>query len=754
MDETIRRVGAPRAIFESVRSNRGAQYAILASVALIGAIVILRLWTTDLSIPLYYLNRRDTLNADAFIKGMLETGWFYENPSLGRPLGSIAYDYPTFSLVHEVTIRLLLYVVPNPGFVLNLFFVLGFPLTAISAYFALGRLGIAKIPAATVALLYAFLPYRIWRNETHLFYASFYFVPLVVLVVLWVARGERLVEIQFERGRRPRLTIARNGWLALAFCTIVGSDNQYHAFFTGALVICAMGIAYARERLISSILTGFALLGVIFVGLVVNIVPTFIYHIAHASEFTSPFVRFPKEAELYSLSFAQLVLPIENHRLEWLAEIRAFYNRQFTTSINENSSVSLGLIASIGFVALVWNRIRRTEREGRYARLRSDLGGLVLFSFLLGTFGGIGALFSYYVNDNIRAYNRIAPFIGFMAFANVAIFLEALWLRVLRDRPRRAAYGALASAGIVVLGILDQTADASIPDPVRTSAVYAQDGQFVARIEAAVPARSSIYELPFVHFPEAGQGVILPDFTEIIPYLHSKSLRWSYGAFATTEAGLWQAHVDQFSTKRMVESLAIAGFAGIFVFRDGYADAGVSVERALQNVLHDQPIVGGDGHYSFFNLAHLAKTTADRLGPERFAADRESILHPVTADIAAGCSYLERSGQLRFHWCGHDATIVMRNPTPTTRRLHLNFTLATGFPKPSHLTMTTARGTSTINVDSSGATYDGDVDVPSGSSKLRIHSDAEPIVAPDDPRELVFQLRYFKAKDPKSPYPW
>ena len=82
----------PRPRATTMRIGPPVQYAIVAVVALVSAILVLKLWTVDLSIPLYYLARRDTLTADSFMKGMLENGWFYQNDKLGAPLGSIAYN--------------------------------------------------------------------------------------------------------------------------------------------------------------------------------------------------------------------------------------------------------------------------------------------------------------------------------------------------------------------------------------------------------------------------------------------------------------------------------------------------------------------------------------------------------------------------------------------------------------------------------------------------------------------------------------
>ena len=302
-------------------------------------------------------------------------------------------------------------------------------------------------------------------------------------------------------------------------------------------------------------------------------------------------------------------------------------------------------------------------------------------------------------------------------------------------------------------GILDQTPANPTPDPVRTANVFAEDRQFIGQIEGVVAAGSSIYELPYVRFPEAGLVVNMPDYTEMIPYLHSHSLRWSYGAYAGTEAGLWQANLEQLPARRLLPTLLLASFRGIFIFRDGYLDTGAAIERSLSRATGVLPLVSANGHYSFFNLSDLERKTRRRLG-SRFDAERQALLHPVQANVTIGCSYAESSGLLRFHWCGHDATIELRNPMPERRNLRLSFTLATGFPSSSSMTMTSTGNSQTIPVNSSGTTFSGNVDVPSGISKIQLHSDSPPIVAPDDPRELVFQIRYFTAQDPTQPYPW
>jgi phosphoglycerol transferase len=56
----------------------------------------------------------------------------------------------------------------------------------------------------------------------------------------------------------------------------------------------------------------------------------------------------------------------------------------------------------------------------------------------------------------------------------------------------------------------------------------------------------------------------------------------------------------------MVESLADAGFSGIYIDRFGYADGGAAIEQELRAMLATAPIVSRSGRLSFFALGGLS----------------------------------------------------------------------------------------------------------------------------------------------------
>ena len=109
-----------------------------------------------------------------------------------------------------------------------------------------------------------------------------------------------------------------------------------------------------------------------------------------------------------------------------------------------------------------------------------------------------------------------------------------------------------------------------------------------------------IFQLPYMSFPEHGPLDRMTDYDQLMPYLHSSSLRWSYGAMRERDPARWIEAVSAEPTDKLAASVAKAGFAGIYVDRFGYADNGVSIEGQLRAALNTAPISDASGRYLFF----------------------------------------------------------------------------------------------------------------------------------------------------------
>ena len=68
-------------------------------------------------------------------------------------------------------------------------------------------------------------------------------------------------------------------------------------------------------------------------------------------------------------------------------------------------------------------------------------------------------------------------------------------------------------------------------------------------------------------------------------YLHSKTLRWSYSAPRGEQEDKWQQTVAAEPVPELVKSVREAGFAGIYINRDGYEDHAAKLESELASTL-------------------------------------------------------------------------------------------------------------------------------------------------------------------------
>ena len=187
---------------------------------------------------------------------MIENGWYLHNPSVGMPTGLDLHDYPLADNLHFLAMKLLSGLTSNWAVVLNLYFLLTFPLVTVTSLFAFRRFGVADPPAVVGSVLYAFLPYHFLRGEAHLFLAAYYLIPLIVMVLLWICTGKPLFGGGGGDDQPRRRWVSPNAIMSILICLAAGSAGVYCAFFASFLLIIAGGVAFARQRSLRSLLLG------------------------------------------------------------------------------------------------------------------------------------------------------------------------------------------------------------------------------------------------------------------------------------------------------------------------------------------------------------------------------------------------------------------------------------------------------------------------------------------------------------------
>ena len=175
------------------------------------------------------------------------------------------------------------------------------------------------------------------------------------------------------------------------------------------------------------------------------------------------------------------------------------------------------------------------------------------------------------MTPDVRAWNRISVVIAFLSLLAAALLLDSL-VTALAGRRRGAHVGGVLLAGVLVFGVYDQTSDAYIPAYAATARQWHSDSVFVAAIEARLPLGASVFQLPYVPFPEGypqtpvgGPLATYATKYELLRgYLHSSTLRWSYGAMKGRSAD-WAAQLAGQPLSLVTAAAAAGGFDGVWV---------------------------------------------------------------------------------------------------------------------------------------------------------------------------------------------
>ena len=580
-----------------MRKKAIGAYAGATALCLLALFWVMQLWRADLTVPL--MLEGDAFSHNALVKGLLDNGWFLRNRFLGMPTGLDFHDYPIPDNFHLLLIKVMSFWTSDYAFLTNLYYLIGFPLTVITSLFVFRRFDLSYPSSIVGSLLFAFLPYHFRRGTEHLFLASYYLVPLMIMVILWVCLDEPMFSVAEGNGGTQRRWAGSRGMTGIAICVLVASAGVYYAFFAGFFLLVAGVFACCYTRSRRPLLTSGVLLAVLCLAFLVNVSPSILYAYRHGKN-PSALARPAKGAEIYGMRITQLLLPVTGHRIPRVASLKASYNR-WTPMINENDSASLGAIGSCGFLALVgWLIFRRPDMA--HADLFNSLAVLNISAVLLATIGGFGSLFAGAVTAKIRAYNRMSVYIAFFSLLAVVLLLDRLAQRCATSKARSwLVAGALGL--LLPIGILDQTTAQFVRPYEQLKAAYFNDADFVRRIEASVPENAMIVQLPYVPFPEHSPVYRMRDYSHFRGYLHSKTQRWSYGAMKGREGDGWQRQVAAKPLPELVETLTLAGFSGIYVDRFGYADQGAEMEAALSKLLRIEPIESGDRRLVFFNLS-------------------------------------------------------------------------------------------------------------------------------------------------------
>lgn len=634
---------------------------VTAACAAITTIVVstFALQTWDLSLHQPPGLGGDGLFSIEVIKSVTEHGWYLYNPDVGAPFGQDLHDFAvfggdTFSLL---LVKVMGWFAGDPVVVANVYYLATFPLAAISAALVLRAWSVTLPVATAVGTLFAIAPYHFERGFGHLFLSEYFVVPIGAHLALSVLLGRPLF-------RRPRAGEVAARWgvgriaLTVGLCALTAIGGLYYAVFAIILVAFAGLVAATSGRGVGALAPAAACCCIMGGVLVAAAVPNIAYAHSHGSN-EQVGKRQAFESEIYGLKISQMLLPGSRHRISAFAEKRSSYLRK--SPIPSEPGQELGTIGAIGFLGLLGFSLARivgVRRRFVGGELVAGAAVLALLAVLVGTIGGFSALFATLVTPQIRAWNRISIVILFLCLVAVAVAVDRLVVRAARSGgPRRAlVLGVAAAALLLVAGYFDQTNPSELASARAAVRADFDDGHaYIDAVDAAMPPRAMIFQLPYVAFPENPPVNDLKDYEHFRTSMYQTDLRWSYGAMRGRPED-WASHLETVDVAELPRMLGAAGFSGLYVDEFGYADRAVELRSKLVPVLGPPSIVSPSGRFEFYDLRAYAHQQQAEMGDPAWRRLGSSVLHPL--DISYHGFYgVERTADETWRWMPRRASI-------------------------------------------------------------------------------------------------
>jgi hypothetical protein len=616
------------------------------AAATIGLLVVtLRLWEANLRVPFVY-NATDqpplAYAPDApyylmLTKGLVDHGSYLRIPNLGWPFSLQLYDNPESGDNLQLgLLRGLGFVLRDAVLTVNVYYIFTFVAVALAAWFVLRRLGVSRLVAAVVAIVYSFLPYHFARGEAHLLLSGYFMVPIATLLILQVLSDDPPFTARRE-SPEPRWRIAlwsRRAVPWLLACTALGSTGPYYAFFAVLLLASAVAVDLVARRSWRRAASGVIAAALVLVVLLLNLSPSFLYWFSHGQN-DQAIPRGISETEVNGLRVAELVLPRVDHRIGAFADAQRKSDRFSPVATSERGQ-QLGLVGAIGFVGLLAFTLSRLLRRrgngesrdppplGTRAEIGKRLGLLTVVAVIVATVSGFSLLISAVGVRYIRSYNRISVFIAFFAIVAVAFALDWIVARLPRWHGR-AVVGGVVCVAVLAVGVADQTSSADVPDYKALERAWDSDDVFMHGIQRDLGSGAAVFQLPYVFFPEAGTIVGTGPYDQVRGWLHADSLRWSWGSVRGRE-GDWQGALVRLPAAEALDALTAVGFTGLMIDRAGYDDYGASIEAEYTRTLGQEPRVSPDGRLLFYDLRAWARDLHARLSKPEIDALRRTTL--------------------------------------------------------------------------------------------------------------------------------
>ncbi len=553
--------------------------------AIVFSVTILLLFLyrkADISFPLVYAGG-DEMGVYYLAKNIDRNGLSMANPLVGGLSGGDMFDYPYSDSLSFICVKLIGLFSDNPYLIINLFYFANFYLIAIIAAAASRNQNVSRSSSYVVGILFAFSSF-IQMRYVHIWLTPYYTLPIACMLSLNVVKGR--IPDQLDPDKRDR-----QFWCGMMLAFMCAFTGMYYAYFTCALLAASMVIRIInkRGRAIKKEMYPLAFIASTVTGVVINAMPNVLYWVLEGTNsFGELAVRNRGDVETFGLKLVQLILPRIGHRIALFNSIAAGYFRNYPL-VNENSTASIGLIASLG---LLVSLLLIFSDKNKY----KEISWLNFATFIIATIGGIGSIISVAIVLPMRSYNRMSLIIMFLSLLIIGMMIDGL--RDIIDYRRVICI----SLCILAVGIFDQTVDFI---PYDTSE-FNNSRQFFGRIESELNSGDMIFTLPYLEWPSS---YIEGSYGMFNGYLETENIHWSYGAMQGREEAQWQKAVAKCEVPQMISKIKNAGYGGIYLdkklYERNYKKKKGKAEKDIESITREigvEPLISEDGAKYFWKI--------------------------------------------------------------------------------------------------------------------------------------------------------
>ncbi|MBX3167114.1 MAG: hypothetical protein KF760_06870 [Candidatus Eremiobacteraeota bacterium] len=406
-------------------------------------------------------------------------------------------------------------------------------------YTAARMLGASRAPSVFCAVSYAMARFLFARDTVHINLSYCWHLPFLWVAARWLWRGQPLT---------PKI------WAGMiSLCAVCAWQNPYFWFFWLCMLVPCWAVHLAGRRLkqaTAPVLLSAASVFFLFLGQSSCLIGWHKFGKGH------PYIRTIDELSLYALRLPEMLLPAGHHwsRFDELAYLR-YYGPMRWHALETNSSY-LGFIGIASLLYLTVLGVRGWIAQKPvpfYFGMNLWLSALMACGGLVMTAGAFGLLL-------------------FRSNGRCAILIQAGLLLFLAEK--LTSWGTFRGlrALLIPLPLLFTAWDCIPPylDDRRQIAAYIHNQKAVVDfLEARLAPKSMVFQWPISEYPEAPKVLDLWNYEQLMGFLYSRDLRFSYGNCRWRPEAEWQRHLVGCSPEQIENTIEGFGFSALWLYTNG-----------------------------------------------------------------------------------------------------------------------------------------------------------------------------------------